>query len=780
MSGFDEGFNPVMFMYLNPTLCVASNISSVESAQMYWNALSIEQQGTLFINIDHVPSALDPVVFLGDNRREFDIGKINADIKAALSNQGISVRGTFNVPTLFIDVDNISSNQFGRSRTTEYASITGPYGVYIGDYIKLVAKKNGATRYARVTDIDIANDTFRVCTETQFVPDGVDASYRLYGIALYDQLRLARIAYLKLFAAANVTTAYQPIPIHPTVIVNVDSNFNYELYRILYPDAQTLDKDAAYLNYLGQDDDRIKNLTDLKTVLNDSINRSFNNVTIGQTLNLNFDQESARLKWNGLELYYVTKDAKRPLPIVSPYYHGLITEYAIKKYVRDLYWPLASFCNVIAEGNVVVGGTMFAPLVCTSNLCVVENTTTATLTVKQDATIYGSLAVSDDIMGGRICIGDASQTSPPENVITDTLSVEHAFVNQSLYVGGGGATVTGAIHAHDASFSEVKGFKFGLGPSPDDYVSQLGMTPTIPSLFITSNLIASHMVAPLATISNLTVPIQLIASNIVITSGRMDVASIRSVHSWCDGIFARALSSSNLYVADFVRVDGSIVSTSLATTAVTSSNLTCSNLSCNGIGVIRSSLEVGEPVAATTDSQRATLFVHGCVRAYNLDDIADRCAMRNVQPGATGFSNLVLDAPINSYRLNHDLSRTRHGYIASDIQEIFPDAVYTTTDYKSMIMSNVAQIADNLIQLPTSMNVQVGDHIILTDGWQVPVVAANSDVAGASIVRIAAGSKLANQPVVFVEGILYNTVQCIDYHQVIMSLCAAVKHLAGR
>jgi hypothetical protein len=206
-------------------------------------------------------------------------------------------------------------------------------------------------------------------------------------------------------------------------------------------------------------------------------------------------------------------------------------------------------------------------------------------------------------------------------------------------------------------------------------------------------------------------------------------------------------------------------------------------MECTGAGTFKASLEVGEPVAATADSQRATLLVQGCVQANNVDDIADMCVMRNVQPATATptFSNLVLDAPIHSFKLNHDLSRTRHGYLASEIETICPEAVYTTTDYTSMIMSNVAQIADNLIELPSAMNVRVGDYVILSNGWRVPVVAATTSAStSTSTVRIAAGGSLAGQTTVFIEGIVYNTVKCIDYHQVIMSLCAAVKQLATR
>jgi hypothetical protein len=284
----------------------------------------------------------------------------------------------------------------------------------------------------------------------------------------------------------------------------------------------------------------------------------------------------------------------------------------------------------------------------------------------------------------------------------------------------------------------------------------------------------------------------LVASNLVVTSGRIDITDIYASRTFAGHATCGVARCSNIYIADFVRVGGTVTSTALTAIGMTGSNFACSNMECTGAGTFKASLEVGEPVVATADSQRATLLVQGCVQANNVDDIADMCVMRNVQPATATptFSNLILDAPIHSFKLNHDLSRTRHGYLASEIETICPEAVYTTTDYTSMIMSNVAQIADNLIELPSAMNVRVGDYVIIANGRRVPVVAATATSASTSTstVRIAAvdaaaaaaGGSLAGQTTVFIEGIVYNTVKCIDYHQVIMSLCAAVKQLATR
>lgn len=397
---FETGFNPASFLYLNPFL---SNVTTIEEA-LILNASG--QLNGLWSNFDKIPSGLDPDIFLSDNKNFIDISNLNNLIKESIILDGGDIEQCANYyPTIFRSMVYIGSNTFQLNNSGDDPFNISNSNLNLGDQVKIL-NKNGLNIYGTVTSID-DNQTFSIETKAN-IKNQSGFSWILYGIKLFDAMRLSRISYLELYKKNN----YQTI----NSLVDIDSNFNFDLYKILYPDARDMSIDDAYADFnnrLGNNDYRIGTVKDFN---NYRINQSIDELTINQTLKLNFGQETGRVNWNGQDVYYVTDEVNRPLDNISPYFPGLITEYAMKSYLYNMFYPLATFCNVIIKEN------LWSKKTYTSNLYVESNAII-------DGDLLGNRgSFSSNVTGLRFGIGPFSGVAIPpsltRNIVCDTIQCE--------------------------------------------------------------------------------------------------------------------------------------------------------------------------------------------------------------------------------------------------------------------------------------------------------------------------------------------------------------------
>ena len=429
---FTTGFNPALFLYLNPTL----NLSSVEEASTYSN------NNGYMSNIDIIPSGLDPIVFISENRQKLDISSLNNSIKESILLQGGSIGDGVYLPTIYRSCINIGSNIFKINQPGEVSLSFSSCNLQVSDEIKIV-KNTGQSFYGIVSNI-IDSQTFSVIFQGGLCVNDMSSRYDyiLYGIKLYDPLRLARICYLNLYT-------------NPSNCVNIDSNFNYKLYELLYPDSANLNKEEAFVDFTnrrGNNDLRISSVNDLKGVYSNATvemqNGEITYLKITQHLDLSFGQETGRVTWNNQDIYYVTNDICRPLETVSPYFPGLITEYAMKNYLYNSFHPLATFCNV----NI-------------TNIANINKIFCSNITVNGDTIFNSNVYVNQNLLGGRIGIGNVPvpfETTPLEN-IQSNLRIDNIHVDNSLFVGGN-VCFDGRLRGDHAEFIDVQGCKFGIGP----------------------------------------------------------------------------------------------------------------------------------------------------------------------------------------------------------------------------------------------------------------------------------------------------------------------------
>lgn len=340
--------NEVLLLYLNPELVVNNNITSIEEAQIY-----AQSNTSLWSTLDPIPPVFDANVFISDHKNNINVSGINALIKQASLIDGESLNDIENggvyIPTIYRNAylhPSSSSNnytfKFNLPGDQSQFTITSS-NLNSNDHLKII-KNNVETFFVQVTSI--------VDSET-FVVDGgfyqfldTSADYLVIGIKVYDPLRLARINYLRLFALQ------QSIPNNN---VNVDPDFNYELYQVLYPDTRLLDRQSAYVDYINRrnnEDIRIAKTRDIQSSCNVmTLPFDFNSLRVNHLVHLDFTQPTGRVQWGDVNLFYCTSNDFRSAASIPPFFDGLITERAIKTYIDRSFTTVATFSNIIVNGT---------------------------------------------------------------------------------------------------------------------------------------------------------------------------------------------------------------------------------------------------------------------------------------------------------------------------------------------------------------------------------------------------------------------------------------------
>ena len=434
---FTSGFNPVLFIYLNPSL----NLSSIEDAFTY---VQNNNNNNFLSNIDIIPSGIDPLVFISENRSQLDISTLNSNIKQSMILNGEGLDNGVYFPTLYRSCINIDSNVFRINKPGEPSMYFSSCNLNIGDEVKLV-KHTGQNLYGVITNI-IDNQTFKIDFSgcLQINDQSSEYNYNLYGIKLYDPFRLVCINYLRLYGQVT-----------PCNLVNIDENFNYELYQVLYPDSRNLNKEEAFVDYTnrkGNDELRIINVDDFSTsnvgqgTVFTGSQVAVSALEVKQHLVLSFTQETGRVTWNNQDIYYVTNDICRPLYTVSPTFPGLITEYAMKNYLYNMFYPLATFSNIQ-----ITGITNATTVLCSN------------LTVSEEAG-FNNAIINNNLLGGRIGIGITPSQQQYPILPTSNAEFANVTVNQSLFIGNA-TKIMGHLYGATANFSSIQGGKYGVGPS---------------------------------------------------------------------------------------------------------------------------------------------------------------------------------------------------------------------------------------------------------------------------------------------------------------------------
>lgn len=381
-------FSPATFLYLNPEVSAFSNVTTVEDAVARYPS----EFSNLYYRIPdpalHGPFVDD--VYIAEYRGVIDVSHLNHVINVAESNILGSVgvadetdgfRSRY-VPNFYRKVvpegDGFvfrlatppfasSSSSSSSSSNTVPASCSPTRGVLntenltlnasnlrVGDEVRIL---RGAGEYVidgHVSAI-VDSNAFRLnATSPPTWPSsdngtvfGVDVTsndsdvdYVLFGIRVSDPDRVAHINYTRRFHAgfSNEAPTQQLEP------------FNAELYQTLYPDARFLTEDEAFVssrNNWTTNDVRITKAQDIVSASYPVLSE------LCLTSNLHLGQD-VTLTWSGTDITGISTDSVSPSEQVLR--TTLITEHAIKKYVERPYETVATFNDIVVDGNITMTG----------------------------------------------------------------------------------------------------------------------------------------------------------------------------------------------------------------------------------------------------------------------------------------------------------------------------------------------------------------------------------------------------------------------------------------
>lgn len=229
-----------LLMYYQPELAAYSNVVTVEDAVAYLQAHSN-------VSFAQPDSNVDLRIALLKSTDEADVSGLNAVVRLAMSNQGVSP-AEIDRRSAFFDMYQqalvlTSSNAFAFANA-EY--VVSPCNMCAGDKVRIV--RNGVYEYVASVVSVRYNDAYLpgarpaatfVASNAYVAFQGSNDSYDVNGLWVVDVDRIAAINYARLQTlqtASNFT---------------FDQSFNYQLYQMLYPDARLYGKEQCYLDYIA-------------------------------------------------------------------------------------------------------------------------------------------------------------------------------------------------------------------------------------------------------------------------------------------------------------------------------------------------------------------------------------------------------------------------------------------------------------------------------------------------------------------------------------------------
>lgn len=220
------------FMYLNPDVCAAHGVGSVEGAMMYFDALGPAERAVAESRsrMPVVPPRFSPECYAASAGLALDVSAMDAAIRSQSLAEGVErpLAGLDWCDTLVQKLTSAPGGTPG-SPAFRYPDLLAPHNLCAGDRVRLMV--GGEFHTARVDDIDYASRTLRLAGAPSNAAGAV-----LWGVLVAD---ISRVAMANL--ARGVKGDLEP-----------DERFNPALYRLLYPDSRALGDSHAYADYVAR------------------------------------------------------------------------------------------------------------------------------------------------------------------------------------------------------------------------------------------------------------------------------------------------------------------------------------------------------------------------------------------------------------------------------------------------------------------------------------------------------------------------------------------------
>ena len=230
------------FVYLNPDVCFYNNISTVEGAKFYLDALPPSELAGVNADLSVVPEDFDPGVYVADGGLRLNVSLIDSVLRTQAKNEGLTqaqLEHNQEYADNLIQHLSLTSTSGTATLNFAYSTFMTTENVMAGDRVRVLVNDSDYFR-AVVTAIDYTARTLSLERDANGLPLPVGArEYRLYGVLVTDVRRIAVINYVRRATDRTAQTSFDP-------------DFNLRLYQLLYPDSRLMERDSAYVDYLGR------------------------------------------------------------------------------------------------------------------------------------------------------------------------------------------------------------------------------------------------------------------------------------------------------------------------------------------------------------------------------------------------------------------------------------------------------------------------------------------------------------------------------------------------
>ncbi len=398
--------NALAYAYLNPEL--NQTITEILT-QVKLNQIDVSD-----IKQNQFPENFNTQLFVSQNINEINIYQLNNHItQSAITNNALFNHMYSYIPVFQHKLLILDDNFFQLVNGTLNANHINY------DSIIKIKTSHGQVILGKVVYIDFDNNMFQILTEDYdtIIPTN-ETTYTLHSVQIYDVTRLAYIVYYREYLTQN-----------PNIIYDTQIEFNYELYKSLYPESKYMTKEEAYLDYIyfiGINNNRIAKASDI--LINDSNIPTLipldplaqgdidtNVVRVRQVLNV---PENGIVSFHGIDLYYTSSNNIRHSRDVR--YTGLITEHAIKSYVDHKFDNYADINDINVIGQAVFNSNV--QFKGESNIF--TNIIAENLNVKESATLQSIETIKDIIVNKDAIIN------------SNTYIKMNLFVDSNVEIGG--------------------------------------------------------------------------------------------------------------------------------------------------------------------------------------------------------------------------------------------------------------------------------------------------------------------------------------------------------
>ena len=470
-------FNAFDYLYLNPELSAYMNVTSVEQAQTYYNANTSKYLAT---SLSVLPSNFNSEVFLTSARDLANISSLSQGIKLAMANQGLTAQQISKkqkyVANVYQSVQYLGANAFGFTGSNTISS----NNLISGDAIKVIDDKSTEMYF---TVASSTSNSFMINTNNTILYQS--SNYLFYGINVTDYDRIAQVNYARIIGGySNVNSngvAVSAVSSSNTNFVAnaANSNFNPQLYRMLYPDSRALSDVQTYLDWVNKRKNEVYRILNVDDV-------AFGNGN--KYVNFNYLNISSNIVFRGSFINGITEYINPASCNIPGDSNKIATENAIKYYTdfrMSNLQNLGSFTNMVINDSILVKSTgtfsnnanIFGSLYVNSNssfsndVNIVGNTfIKSNLDVTASSTFRNSMLLSG---------GNANATFCNCVLVNGSMSVTGNIYNARIGLGYMGSFLTSnngsnIIQAQNYNDNSDRRIKKDIDPvSPEDCLAKI-------------------------------------------------------------------------------------------------------------------------------------------------------------------------------------------------------------------------------------------------------------------------------------------------------------------